>query len=1083
MLLLALFSAAVAPTALQHALEPGSASKGEAQSALPSPELRKRETEAKLKPWEEFLCSYFYPQSRKDQRYCPETFPPLEAQFLIAGTPDPEVTSVPATFDVMVESIMRAAAFHNWRYDRYWVPWVPGKRATMSPTAADPVQSNNEPGLLLFRRIDGILVVFLVGETPTSGVNKTAFVNAAEFILARAPNQPLRVLGPRFSGSVDSYKIALNALERNAGYAGATLISGSATRAANKEDFDLISTLEKPVNYSATVENDARTTEQFLDWLGTRGISRRETAILAEAGTAFGAAQVQASGNDVFSIEFPYQISRLRNAYEQDPELRAIWMGRSKEARQQRLDWSLKTDKEGTDRLPSFNGPQTALTQEREMEQIMDTIRRRGIRAAGISSTDILDTVFISIMLQRYCPGVRTFILDSDLLFLYSSPSLSFHGMLMVSPYPLWPENQRMLHWQEDTARRLQTFPNRSALAVFNAFLLLMSGRPGLEYGSPAEAMTWKPPVWVTAVGRGEVWPIGLLSKEKPGLPESSLAKPDDPLENREPAQPAPHWSYLMLMTVCIGITAYGGWIYAQRQLKELFPGGGWDRAFFFLFEPPEDSAPRTIYLQTICLFGATALLPFCLGGWAAAGTASLPWVWPAFAAVAATLAVFGHVTFTAPRPLAAFFAAAVLLLLVCGSWLFWIHDAFGPAQHATMEHAFFGHRLLNPLSGVSPLAGFVLPWFACCWWAVSKFNQLRTQEVRSPRIGSWPVSEPLLAETGPAIQRACLNAEAAVHPSFLAPFAIWVLELFWVFPSKGLSGLEPETGIFSWTTGVQTAVILLGLFITLTIWQMFQTYKGLETVLNGFIDHPLSDAMGRLPKDLAASQLWLRGNNRFPFQTCLQGVLRLRVLSQRGFPGAPDALTLAGLEAKLRCLLEYSSSGRRLQRDEVAGLHRDFNAVSFSLYPQLARIWAGSAAADDASAKAEEFVALRIAALVRYLVMQMRSMLEYLSLAVLLFIAGVVSYPFEPQQGLVYWIAGLAAACGAGAFYVVGRLDAHPVLQPLNAKAQGGFDLLRKLAFYGSAPALAAMGALFPGSARTIQSLLEQLPKLFSGG
>jgi len=83
----------------------------------------------------------------------------------------------------------------------------------------------------------------------------------------------------------------------------------------------------------------------------------------------------------------------------------------------------------------------------------------------GVNATDLLDTVFITLLLWRHCPDVRVFTLDSDLLFTYASGALSFHGMLLVSPYPLWVPPLR--HEIKKTGSRLRTVRPRGCTMRF----------------------------------------------------------------------------------------------------------------------------------------------------------------------------------------------------------------------------------------------------------------------------------------------------------------------------------------------------------------------------------------------------------------------------------------------------------------------------------------------------------------------------------------------------------------------------------------------------------------------------------------
>src|SRR5262249_48704146 len=89
--------------------------------------------------------------------------------------------------------------------------------ASQSMTPSTPMRPDytREPGVMLFRQTHGgggkLLLLFLVGETPTSGIHKAAFLNALDQIQRLLRDVPLkiRVLGPTFSGTAASLALSL----------------------------------------------------------------------------------------------------------------------------------------------------------------------------------------------------------------------------------------------------------------------------------------------------------------------------------------------------------------------------------------------------------------------------------------------------------------------------------------------------------------------------------------------------------------------------------------------------------------------------------------------------------------------------------------------------------------------------------------------------------------------------------------------------------------------------------------------------------------------------------------------------------
>src|SRR5438270_757610 len=151
----------------------------------------------------------------------------VTVQAMIAIVPDPVHTRLPLVFDRSIEAIQLAAQSMNYVADRYWLPWNPqgtpewNNYDSRKKAEEDAETREEQPGLLMFRwtgkpedAIAQVLYVFVVAETPTTGINGRQFRNAAEYVQTLCWNagaagcsdwDRIRVLGPSFSGSLDSF--------------------------------------------------------------------------------------------------------------------------------------------------------------------------------------------------------------------------------------------------------------------------------------------------------------------------------------------------------------------------------------------------------------------------------------------------------------------------------------------------------------------------------------------------------------------------------------------------------------------------------------------------------------------------------------------------------------------------------------------------------------------------------------------------------------------------------------------------------------------------------------------------------------
>jgi hypothetical protein len=468
----------------------------------------------------------FFTTDPHDMERCPLKKPPcrfcrLPVEFLLATVPDPENSHFPLMFDRSVESIQLAAQDCDYTYDRHWLPWSresekeEGDWRKREEFRAWKKRRQEQPGIVLFRyfgkeKKDHLLAVLLIGENPASGINKVQFENAVRLVRHVKQNddgKPIRVLGPTYSGSITSLGMAIAGLEKHKDIqcraCRFSVITGSATAPSNRENLAKIS--KGRACYQAVVQDDDRVRRRFLEYLDKQDVSLCEVAILSEVGTEYGSqplrrrdgSQGHCKGRaEVLQLRYPLEISRLRNAYQDDPELSVLWSQRPGQAPRQSLELKLGDARESEDRIPTFSPGQTPLSQESVLEGITSTIRREHIRFVGIAASDPLDELFLGRLIRKKCPDVRLFLFDADVLFAHPAENSAFVGTLMVSTYPLFTRNQV---WTDSWVGNLRSqFATTWAEGVYNACRAHL-GRTN-----------WVPsaPLWITVVGRDGLWPL-----------------------------------------------------------------------------------------------------------------------------------------------------------------------------------------------------------------------------------------------------------------------------------------------------------------------------------------------------------------------------------------------------------------------------------------------------------------------------------------------------------------------------------------------------------------------------------------------
>lgn len=386
------------------------------------------------------------------------------------------------------------------------------------------------------------------------------------------PSNQVRVLGPTFSGSATSLALALHSwFERpeakTSRISKAKVVTGTATAIA-KPDFIETAGGAGKVEFFATITSEEQAREAFIKHLveenkpllfGERsrilppldGAAPDQThiALLSEATTGYGlqtAKKIQTQAKKIqdeakqsalrilreekppakeekspmmnkpfiMTLTFPLHISQLRIEAAKNKGARN---GQSNGLQLKESNLALPTDaaaQKPRDVVQPFSSMNAATT-ELALSEVLLAIHRERIRYVGLSSTDVVDRLFLIKQIREQCPNAVIFCFSSDLLYLHSDVNVDAQGVLIITSYPLFPQNQLWTYPFEFGRTRLQ-FATQATQGVYNAVLALMD-KPDLllEYGEPfktyGDGDKRYPALWLTIVGRNGIWPVKTL--------------------------------------------------------------------------------------------------------------------------------------------------------------------------------------------------------------------------------------------------------------------------------------------------------------------------------------------------------------------------------------------------------------------------------------------------------------------------------------------------------------------------------------------------------------------------------------------
>src|SRR5262245_1698337 len=499
-----------------------------------------------------------------------------EIEYLIATVPDPIDTRLDHLFDRALDAIRRAIGSADYLFDRYWLPWDRSKPAAPTISPADPKTAQfatrqlRDPGVILFRGSETekktepkrLLLLFLVGETPTGGIHKAAFQNALLQIKElshrlgsktekSAKEQPLRILGPYFPGSADSLAILLKgSINGRKPQPEVSVITGS-TGSINKLNFSIDFESAK-VNFQDTFVDAEQAIEAFYDYLKHldpqieppegAGPARPYIAVLSEAGTGRGqlVRRKIKSLNEkalskkmpvTLSLTYPVHISQLRVEASKNSLRKDVTNAPAVKDADLPLPMSDAGSPASKDIPPLFSSLEP-VTMERALREILTAIHRERIRYVRVSATDPQDRIFLVQEIRKHCPNATIFMTSADLLYLHSDHNLDFQGALVISSYPLFALNQLWTYPFEGDKERLQ-FPTPTEMGIYNATLALLCREDlMLEYGFPfkpyKDSEKRYPALWLGIVGRNGIWPVKAIDV-RPGTDSYTMSIPTCP--------------------------------------------------------------------------------------------------------------------------------------------------------------------------------------------------------------------------------------------------------------------------------------------------------------------------------------------------------------------------------------------------------------------------------------------------------------------------------------------------------------------------------------------------------------------------
>jgi hypothetical protein len=402
----------------------------------------------------------------------------------VASMPDPVETRLARAFDIELAALVNAFQSQGYVVDGFAFTWAP-RKANAPEDAKVPYSTltRGQPSVLIFRRDTWrecepsspscasarteYFPVFIVGETPTVGVHPIAFrvaarcamaLNAADRThserqrsndgwqhrncdtLSAASDPVLRIIGPSFSGSIESVANSLGVLLKSAG-AGLTglkidLVSPSASVGSNQYLLQhpyLGAKHNGTITYEAIAASVEEQLKSLFDFIGPKLGKDDKIVVLAEQ-SSFGLGVVKAasiglpllysgskppiSPEQIRWAQFPQNISSIRAEYDvqqqgQDAARRQLLPGRV-------LELDLSGVDRSSDLPPMYQSMLTSRSDELLLSQTFASLRSWvHPSVVVVVATDIRDRLFMLGQVQRELPGALRVVFEQDNLLVH----------------------------------------------------------------------------------------------------------------------------------------------------------------------------------------------------------------------------------------------------------------------------------------------------------------------------------------------------------------------------------------------------------------------------------------------------------------------------------------------------------------------------------------------------------------------------------------------------------------------------------------------------------------------------------------
>jgi hypothetical protein len=127
----------------------------------------------------------------------------------------------------------------------------------------------------------------------------------------------------------------------------------------------------------------------------------------------------------------------------------------------------------------------------------------------------------------------------------------------------------------------------------------------------------------------------------------------------------------------------------------------------------------------------------------------------------------------------------------------------------------------------------------------------------------------------------------------------------------------------------------------------------------------------------------------------------------------------------------------------------------------------------------ANEFIAMRFGAYIRYVMLQLKNLMSFMSIGLLLFLLATVSYPFRQPERIAWSVLVIVVILLFGVGKVLMQMDRDSILSRMSETPAGKVDrgaFIWHMLSVGGLPVITALSAIFPAIGNFLFSWIQPL-------